>query len=276
MEDGLPRMTGQRPLSARPTGKTGGMPERKAKRRRRVRAAKKSIAPILAVAFVSGIAVWIAGRVWAKEEVNRQFAGGIPCERKSGASPALKTAVVAMEDGRFRQHHGVEWSSVWQAAMRNSQEGRVVMGGSTITQQLAKNLFLPFERTWNRKVREYFLTLELEGRWSKDEILECYLEVVDFGYGSYGAKAAAKRYFNITPGRLNKSQSLFLAASLRLPPRDESGLMRVDRDRGLAASRVKYWLPTEEGWEEAAAEPIPFPGLSLSQATEEGSARPRS
>ncbi len=252
------------------------MPERKATRRRRVRPAKKSLAPILAAAFVAGIAVWFAGRVWAKEEVNRQFAAGMPCERKSGASPALKTAVVAMEDGRFRQHHGVEWSSVWQAALRNSQEGRVVMGGSTITQQLAKNLFLPFERTWNRKLREYFLTLELESRWSKDEILECYLEVVDFGYGSYGAKAAAERYFKVTPGRISKSQSLFLAASLRLPPRDESGLKRVDKDRALAASRIKFWMPEEEGWEDAAKEPLPFPGLTLSQPPAAESAQPRS
>lgn len=248
------------------------MPERKAPRRRRVRAARKSLAPIFVVAFASGVAVWLAGRVWAKEEVTRQFAAGVPCERKSGASPALKTAVVAMEDGRFREHHGVEWSSVWQAALRNSQEGRVVMGGSTITQQLAKNLFLPFERTWNRKVREYFLALELESRWSKAEILECYLEVVDFGYGSYGAKAAAKRYFNVTPGRLNKSQSLFLAASLRLPPRDESGLRRVDKDRPLAASRVKFWMPEEEGWEEAGQEPLAFPGINLNSEPAEESA----
>ncbi len=173
-----------------------------------------------------------------------------------------------MEDGRFASHGGVDWSAVWSAAMRNAGEGRVVMGGSTITQQLAKNLFLGFERTWSRKLREYFLALELESRWPKAKILGCYLDVVDFGYGAYGAGDAARTYFETTPGRLSKSQALFLAASLRLPPRDRSGLERVARDRGLAAARVRFWRPDEEGWTEAAEEPLSFPGLSPDPGSE--------
>ena len=112
------------------------------------------------------------------------------------------------------------------------------------------------------------MALELESRWPKAKILGCYLDVVDFGYGAYGAGEASRTYFDTTPGRLTKAQALFLAASLRLPPRDGSGLERVARDRGLAAARVKFWRPEEAGWDEAAKEPLTFPGLSSEPGSE--------
>jgi hypothetical protein len=241
---------------------------RRRKNRRIVDARRRSRWPIFVGAFLCGIAAWAAGRFWAAQEVDRRLKAEPVCQGPLPASPLLETAVVAMEDGRFRSHYGVDWSSVWTAALRNAGEGRVVMGGSTITQQLAKNLFLGFERTWSRKLREYFLAIELESRWPKEKILGCYLDVVDFGYGAYGAGQAARTYFDTTPGRLSKPQALFLAASLRLPPRNSSGLERAARDRGLAAARLKFWMPDEAGWDEAAKEPLSFPGLSPAKGSE--------
>ncbi len=108
---------------------------------------------------------------------------------------ALPRAVLATEDRRFYLHGGVDWLGVARAATRNLLAGRVVQGGSTITQQLAKNLFLTPERSFRRKIRELLLALWLERTFSKDQLLTIYLNRVYLGGGVYGVEAAASRYF---------------------------------------------------------------------------------
>ena len=110
-------------------------------------------------------------------------------------SPYLPKAVIATEDRRFYSHFGVDPIGLLRAAVANLTAGHVVQGGSTITQQLAKNLFLTSERSFARKVRETLLAIWLEHRFTKDEILEIYLNRVYLGAGTYGVDAAAHRYF---------------------------------------------------------------------------------
>ncbi|MEM9204725.1 MAG: PBP1A family penicillin-binding protein [Pseudomonadota bacterium] len=131
----------------------------------------------------------------------------------------LKQAVLATEDSRFYGHFGVDVIGLARAMVANVQAGRVVQGGSTITQQLAKNMFLRPDRTMERKLQEVVLALWLEARFSKDEILEMYLNRVFLGAGSYGVEAAAQRYFGVSARSVNLQQSAILAGLLRAPSR---------------------------------------------------------
>jgi penicillin-binding protein 1A len=106
--------------------------------------------------------------------------------------PALRNAVIAVEDARFYSHFGVDVRGILRAAYANFRHGRVVEGGSTITQQLAKVLFLTPDRSFSRKIKEALLALELEKRYSKDRLLELYLNQVYMGHGAYGVEAAAR------------------------------------------------------------------------------------
>jgi penicillin-binding protein 1A len=126
-------------------------------------------------------------------------------------------AVIAIEDRRFRYHFGLDPVGLARAASRNLLAGRLVEGGSTLTQQLAKNLFLTPERSFRRKVQELVLALWLEARHSKDAILEMYLNRVYFGAGAYGVDAAARRYFDRPASRLTLAQAATLAGLLRAP-----------------------------------------------------------
>src|SRR5215470_19293433 len=109
--------------------------------------------------------------------------------------PALRNAIIAVEDARFYSHFGVDVRGVLRAAYANFRHGRVVEGGSTITQQLAKVLFLTPDRRFSRKVKEALLALELEKRYSKDRLLELYLNQVYMGHGAFGVEAASRTYF---------------------------------------------------------------------------------
>lgn len=129
----------------------------------------------------------------------------------------LKRAVVAAEDSRFLSHEGFDWEGIEQAFEKNLRKGRVVAGGSTISQQLAKNLFLSASRNPLRKVQEAIITVMIEQLWSKRRILEVYLNVIEWGNGIYGAEAAARRYFKTSAAKLGPSQAALLAAMIPNP-----------------------------------------------------------
>ncbi len=139
--------------------------------------------------------------------------------RLSELPPAMSQAVMATEDRRFRRHIGVDFAGLARAAAANLAAGRIVQGGSTITQQVAKNLFLTPERTIERKIKELMLALWLENRFSKDQILTLYLNRVYLGAGVYGVDAAARKYFGRSARRLTVYQSAMLAGLLKAPSR---------------------------------------------------------
>ncbi|KAA5804015.1 PBP1A family penicillin-binding protein [Alkalicaulis satelles] len=131
----------------------------------------------------------------------------------------LVDAVLAVEDRRFYSHFGVDLIGAGRAALANMRAGRVVQGGSTITQQLAKNLFLTPDRTLERKVQEMMLAFWLEQRFTKDEILALYLNRVYFGAGAWGAEDAAQRYFSKSAHELTLGEAALLAGLLKAPSR---------------------------------------------------------
>jgi penicillin-binding protein 1A len=130
---------------------------------------------------------------------------------------SIRDAAVAIEDRRFYQHHGVDPRAIVRAAYDNAASGQTVEGGSTITQQLVKNLYTGDQRTFARKFDEAVLAWQLEDRMSKDQILNEYLNTVYFGQGAYGVQAAAKTYFGIDAQRLSVAQSATLAALISSP-----------------------------------------------------------
>ena len=129
----------------------------------------------------------------------------------------LKRAVIAAEDAKFVAHDGFDWEGIQKAIEKNQKRGRVVAGGSTITQQLAKNLFLSGERSVLRKAQEAVITAMLEAFLDKRRILELYLNVVEWGDTIFGAEAAARHYFGSSAAQLDAGQSARLAAMLPRP-----------------------------------------------------------
>ena len=131
----------------------------------------------------------------------------------------LKRAIVAAEDARFLDHEGFDWEAIQKAYEKNLKKGRVVAGGSTISQQLAKNLFLSGERTWWRKGEEAVITFMIETIMSKRRILEIYLNVIEWGSGVFGAEAAARHHFGVPAAMLGPEQAARLAAMVPSPRR---------------------------------------------------------
>lgn len=134
-------------------------------------------------------------------------------------SPHLKRSLIAAEDARFLEHGGFDWDGIKQAWERNRREGAIVAGGSTISQQLAKNLFFSGQRTWWRKGQEAVVTVMLEAMMSKQRILEMYLNVIEWGDGVFGADAAARYHYGITAAALSPYQAARLAAMVPSPRR---------------------------------------------------------
>ncbi len=132
-------------------------------------------------------------------------------------SPHLKRAVVVAEDSRFVDHEGFDWEAIEKAAEKNRRKGRVVAGGSTISQQLAKNLFLSAERSPWRKGEEALITVMIEHVMDKRRILEIYLNVIEWGEGVFGAEAAARHYFGASAASLGPEASARLAAMIPNP-----------------------------------------------------------
>ncbi|HEX4917003.1 MAG TPA: monofunctional biosynthetic peptidoglycan transglycosylase [Limnobacter sp.] len=129
----------------------------------------------------------------------------------------LKRAVVAAEDSGFVDHKGVEMEAIELAIQRNARRGRVTHGGSTITQQLAKNLFLTPKRSYVRKGQELVIALMIEALWDKRRILEVYLNVVEWGNGVYGAQAGARHHFGVNAKQLSTYQAARMAGMLPAP-----------------------------------------------------------
>ena len=125
--------------------------------------------------------------------------------------------VVESEDHRFYQHHGVDYIGLTRAMLTNLATWSYKEGGSTITQQLAKNLCLSFEKILDRKFAEVFIAWQLERDYSKDEILEMYLNITYLGEGNYGIKAASNYYYNVEPSQLTKEQAEVLVRTLKSP-----------------------------------------------------------
>jgi monofunctional biosynthetic peptidoglycan transglycosylase len=135
----------------------------------------------------------------------------------SRISVQLKRAMIAAEDAKFAEHGGFDWDGIRNAFEKNRKSGRVVGGGSTITQQLAKNLFLSPARSYWRKAEEAVVTVMLEAMLSKQRIFEIYLNVIEWGNGVFGAEAAARRYFGVSAAQLTGEQAARLAAMTPSP-----------------------------------------------------------
>jgi monofunctional biosynthetic peptidoglycan transglycosylase len=133
----------------------------------------------------------------------------IPYER---ISVQIKRAMIAAEDAKFIEHEGFDWDGIQQAIEKNARRGRVVAGGSTITQQLAKNLFLSSQKSYWRKTEEALITVMLEVMLDKRRIFELYLNVIELGEGVFGSEAAAEHYYGVGAGALTAEQAARLAA----------------------------------------------------------------
>ena len=135
----------------------------------------------------------------------------------SRISNNLKRAIIASEDANFAEHEGVDWDALQKAYAKNAKKGKIVRGGSTITQQLAKNLFLSGERSYLRKAEEMVITYMLEMMMDKRRIFEIYLNVVEWGSGVFGAEVASQRYFGKSAASLGPQEAARLAVMLPNP-----------------------------------------------------------
>lgn len=172
-----------------------------------------SILWVLLLRFVDPPVTWLM--VQQYHEQRRLERSVVPLER---IAPSLALAVIASEDQRFMLHNGFSWAAI-ERAMQNNTKGKRVKGASTISQQTAKNVFLWPGRTWVRKGAEAWFTVLVEVLWSKERILEVYLNVVELGKGVFGAEAAAQHCFGIPAKRLSQPQSAMLAVALPAPRR---------------------------------------------------------
>jgi monofunctional biosynthetic peptidoglycan transglycosylase len=132
-------------------------------------------------------------------------------------SVQLKRAIISAEDGKFLDHEGFDWEAIQKAHEKNRKRGKVVAGGSTISQQLAKNLFLSGERSPWRKGQEAIITVMLESLLDKRRIFEIYLNVIEWGDGVFGAEAAARHYFSVSAAALSAEQAARMAAMVPNP-----------------------------------------------------------
>ncbi len=181
-------------------------------------------------------------------------------------APILRRAVIASEDARFYQHGGLDVKEIQASAKANWKRGKIVRGGSTITQQLAKNLYLETSRTLLRKAEEALLAVELDRRLSKQRILEIYLNVIEWGDGIYGAEAASLHYFGVHASQVNAQQAALLTALIPSPRRDNPAkrparlvrryntvLLRLRQ--GGAISRATYAELRNAPWQLAGTRP---------------------
>ena len=155
-------------------------------------------------------------RAWIRHQRYQKRYVFVPLTR---ISPDLQHAAIAAEDGRFYQHHGIDWKEVQRVVDQDLDKGKLGRGGSTITQQLVKNLFLTTNRSVLRKAVEAPLALAADAILPKQRILELYLNVIEWGPGMYGAEAAAERWYHIPASRLDRQQSARLAALIPSPLR---------------------------------------------------------
>lgn len=182
---------------------------------------------ILSVAVLRWIPVWFTPLMFIR--LGEQVSAGqsmtlhhhwVPIEE---ISPSLPTAVMASEDARFLEHNGFDYKAIEHAAMRNIKHPeKNKLGASTISQQTAKNVFLWPGRSWLRKGLEVYFTMLIEVMWSKQRIMEVYLNSIEMGEGIYGADAVAEYHFGTTADKLTKGQCALIAVSLPNPRRFNS------------------------------------------------------
>ena len=192
----------------------------------------------------------IKGKVLASihGEANREV---VPLDK---ISPDMKRAVMAIEDSHFYYHHGINFSSVGRAVLVNWQRGSVAEGGSTLTMQLVKNIFLSQQRKFSRKVAEAVLAIRLEQILTKDQILEMYLNQVYWGHNNYGVQTAARTYFGKPAADLNLAESAMMAGMIQAPtsysPFVNMKLAKQRQEIVLARMRELGWITPQQ---EAAA-----------------------
>lgn len=171
----------------------------------------------------------------------------------------VKQAIISTEDKRFYKHNGIDYRGIMRAAVAMIQDGEVTQGGSTITQQLARTVFLSNERTWERKIEEMYIAVELEKKYSKEEILEFYLNNVYFANGYYGIEAAAQGYFGTDVSHLSLSQMIYLCAIPNNPtlynPLTHADKTQARRDR-ILKSMLEDQVISESSYQTAVAEQI--------------------
>ena len=171
-------------------------------------------------------------------------------------SPYVKEAFLAIEDKKFYSHHGLHFKGIIRAVLTNFLKGKATQGGSSITQQLAKNAFLTPERTFSRKVKEAILTYQIERTYTKDEILERYLNEIYFGSGSYGIKNAADQYFRKDPKDLNIAEAALLVGIPNRPTKydpNKSLENALHRQQIILKEMFEDGRITKEEYEEALA-----------------------
>ena len=191
--------------------------------------------------------------------------GSIPAERNrtpralGEISPLVQEAAVAIEDRRFYDHMGVDVEGIVRAAVKNLEAGEIVEGGSTITQQLVRNLYIGNEKSFNRKAKEACLALKLDAEWTKERILETYLNQVYFGNHAYGIEAAAQTYFSKPAKELGLAQAALLAGlpqapSVYDPFNRESEA--VSRRNEVLRAMLESQMITREKYDKAVAKPL--------------------
>jgi monofunctional biosynthetic peptidoglycan transglycosylase len=204
--------------------------------RRAVRAIGRGAAAVLGLGFVSAAYMYLtlpdvrplraenpASTAFMNLRAREAHARGVPAERDwrwvpyARISPNLKKAVIVTEDGAFWQHAGIDYEQLRESIETNWELGEFKRGASTITQQLAKNLYLSPSKNPIRKGKELLITRRLEYELSKQRILEIYLNVIEWGDGIWGAEAAARRYFHKSAADLNAAESALLAAAIANP-----------------------------------------------------------
>jgi monofunctional biosynthetic peptidoglycan transglycosylase len=238
------------------------------------------------IGLIVGISLWVS--IPSKEEIRgclttamfevKLCPGSSTYVKLSGISNHLKKAVIAAEDSLFYQHKGFDWEAIQSSFEKNLAEGRYVRGGSTITQQLAKNMFLSRNKSLWRKFREALITKEIENTLKKNEILERYLNVVQFGKNLFGVKNAAKFYFKKNPSELSLNESIFLVFLLPSPEKYSHSFFRKElttfarkRMKTLLNNMIKTGKVSEAEFQEALAHLSYFPGSEPFQSTAEDS-----
>jgi len=164
--------------------------------------------PVTMVQIQRQIEAELEGKSYQKRQV------WMPLSR---IAPDLQHAIISAEDGRFFQHHGIDWKEVQKVVDKDMEEGRIGRGGSTITQQLVKNLFFTTTRSFLRKGVEFTLAPIADWVLPKNRILELYLNVIEWGPGIYGAESAAQSWYGVSAARLSREQSVRLAAIVPSP-----------------------------------------------------------
>ncbi|MEH7222720.1 PBP1A family penicillin-binding protein [Bacillus sp. JJ1566] len=202
---------------------------------------------------------------------NGEIASKVPGPKIEGVGyekipPHVIQAVIAIEDRRFYKHPGVDYIGIFRALFRNLKAGEIVEGGSTITQQLTKNVFLTHEQTLKRKIEEFFLAQKIERTFSKEKIIEMYLNQIYFGEGAWGIKNAARTYFGKEVNDLTVSEGAILAGLIKSPSRMNP---LIDQEKSLNRRNLVLAMMEEEGYltsnqvKEAKAQEMVFKGRQL-------------